>query len=652
VKPWAAGLLAACAWGQAFPPETDRFLKEVWPVMEAAQCRLCHNDNGVATASKLRFPPEGVSEGEIRAFSLRLAALVDNADPEKALLFQKPTARVAHTGGQRIKRGSAGEAALLSWVKYLSSASPSVLALGRVRESGKLPVTVRRLTHSQYNHTVRDLLGDQTQPANSFPNEDFVNGFTNQADGQGISPLQAEAYARAAERLARNAFRGGDARGLLPCKPASTGDSACAAKFIRAFGRRAFRRPLLPGEEARYQKLLLAEAKRTGRFTAGSQLIVEAMLQSPHFLFHLQEGGYRTASRLSYFLWDTMPDEWLLKQAEGGILKTDAGVRTTVEKMLADDRARASMDEFLAQWLRFDRLRGAVRDLKTYPLYSKDLASAMEEETRRLFRHLVWSDGDFREFFSADYTFVSSALAQIYGVQAPKEEFGMTKLPPESGRGGVVGHGSVLTLTSKPADTSPTERGLFVREHFLCQIVPPPPPGVDTTLPALTDEKPMTARQRLDVHLTNEACAACHKLVDPIGFGLEKYDAIGKFRDVETILIHPTSDEMVRRVKNKPTVHKLPIEGKGFVQGMNAEFATPRELGTVLANSPVCQRCVVKQLFRYAVGRPETSADQAFIDGALKKFEGSRWSFRELIIAVANSQPFLGGESYVPERQR
>lgn len=652
MKRLAAGLVAVSAWAQNFPPETDRFLKEVWPAMETAQCRLCHNDNGVATTSKLRFPAEGASTQEIRAFSLRLASLVDNADPEKTLLFQKPTARIAHTGGQRIKRGSADEQALLAWVKYLAAAPPAVLALGRVRESAKLPVTVRRLTHSQYNHTVRDLVGDQTQPASAFPKEDFINGFTNQADGQGVSPLQAEAYARAAERIARNAFRGGDSRGLIPCKPSSPEDAACAATFVRTFGRRAFRRALRPNEEARYLQLLTAEAKRTGDFTAGAQLAVEAMLQSPHFLFHLQDGDYLIASRLSYFLWDTMPDEWLLAAAEAGKLRTPEGVRAAVEKMLEDERAKASMDEFLAQWLRFDRLRAAVRDPKAHPAYSKDISVAMEEETRRLFRHLVWNGGDFREFYSAPYTFISAPLAQLYGLPAPPEEFGRVPLPPESGRAGVLGHGTFLTLTSKPADTSPTERGIFVREHFLCQHVPPPPPGVDTTLPALTDEKPMTGRERLGVHLSNEACASCHRLMDPIGYGLERFDAIGKFRDAEIVTIYPSQDEIKRRVKTKPTSHKLPIDARGFVQGLGLEFSSPRELGIALANNPICQRCVVKQLFRYAMGRMEGPADQPALDEALRKFEASHFNFRELIIAVANSRPFLGGNPDVSERQR
>jgi hypothetical protein len=185
---------------------------------------------------------------------------------------------------------------------------------------------------------------------------------------------------------------------------------------------------------------------------------------------------------------------------------------------------------------------------------------------------------------------------------------------------------------------------LFVREHFLCQQVPPPPPGVDTTLPALTDEKPMAVRQRLDVHLSNAACAACHRLVDPIGFGLEHFDAVGRYRQKEVVTIHPTLDEMQRKVKTKPTEYALEIDPAGVIQGIDgAKFSSPRELGHILAQNAGCQRCVVKQLFRYATGRRETEADQDTISSALEQFRRSQFRFKELIIAIATSRAVLGG---------
>ncbi len=608
------------------------FRAVLWPVLEKAQCRQCHNDNGVASTTRLQFPPEDAAPGDVHHFGRTLRRFVDAANPAQSPLVRKPTNRLSHAGGERIKQGSADEAALLDWARYLATQPADVDEKRGPAASGARPV-LRRLTHSQYNHTVRDLLSDETRPADQFPKEDFVHGFTNQSEGQSISPLLAEAYARAAERLARNAFRH-PAR-MLTCPPSD----ACRDRFIAEFGRRTFRRPLTTREAAAYSKLF----QRESDFTKGAQLVVEAMLQSPNFLFHLEQGDYAIASRLSYFLWDTMPDAALLEAAAAGRLKTKEGVEAQARRMLAADRARASFDEFLAQWLRFDRLRGALRDRIRFPEYSAELVGAMIEETARLFRTLVWEKRNFMGFYNAGYTYLVPELARLYDLPAPTEPWALTTLPAESGRAGILGQATFLTLTSKPADTSPTERGLFIREHFLCQQVPPPPPGVNATLPTVTDEKPQTTRERLSIHLSNPACASCHSLVDPVGFGFEKFDAIGKHREAELVVIAPTADELKTRRKLKPTEYRLPIESKGYLRGLQkAEFASPRELGQVLAAEASCQKCVVKQLFRWASGRHEETADTPEIEAVYQRFRESQFQFQELIIAIATSDSFRG----------
>src|SRR5688572_74267 len=179
----------------------------------------------------------------------------------------------------------------------------------------------------------------------------------------------------------------------------------------------------------------------------------------------------------------------------------------------------------------------------------------------------------------------------------------MVKYPAGSTRAGVLGHASFLTLTGNPNDTSPTGRGLFVREHFLCQSVPPPPPGVDTTLPAVSAEKPMTNKDRLSVHLSNKSCAGCHSLIDPIGFGLEGFDNIGRARDKLTLRIAQERDAVTNQ-QRPPKEFDLPLETAGHIQGIpNSQFAGAKALGTILANDPTCQKCVVKLVFRYATGR-------------------------------------------------
>jgi hypothetical protein len=496
---------------------------------------------------------------------------------------------------------------------------------------------LRRLTHAQYNNTIRDLLGDDSRIADQFPPEDFVNGFKDQFQSQSISPLLAESYSIAAEKLARNTFRAGDTHHLIPCKATGLTDTACRDKFIRAFGKQAFRRPMTADEVNRYARLFTSEARGQKSFLAGARIVVEALLQSPAFLTRAENGAvpastpYETASRLSYFIWNTMPDAALMHSAESGELNSGPGVERIARGMLKDPRAHAAVDEFVSQWLRFDRVLGMVKDRRIFPSYTPEVGLAMTEEPRRLASDLVWSNGDFRKLFSADYTFVNSDLAALYQLPAPAAEFGRVALPENSGRAGVTGQALFLSSTSKPEETSPTARGLFVREQFLCQGVPPPPPGVNTNLPALTKGRPQTNKERLASHTNNESCASCHSLVDPIGFGLEKYDAIGQRREKLKITFFPGHGEK----EEKTETVELNLDAQGFIAGIaNSNFTTPRELGNVLAQSRQCQECVVKQLFRYAAGRRETPNDRRVIEKAYDEFKGSQFQFQELMVSL------------------
>lgn len=514
-------------------------------------------------------------------------------------------------------------------IGLLAILATSLAAAETAPASGHL----RRLTHSQYNNTVRDLLGDQTRPADFFPPEDFLHGFKNQARTQEISPLLAEAYNTAAERLARNAFPGGEDRaGLVPCRPQSPADGACATAFVRTFGQRVFRRPLAEPETNRYTRLLLAQATRSGQFLRGAQFTVEAMLQSPKFLFRVESGPYKAASDLSYFLWDTMPDQELFRAAAAGELNSDDGIRRQSLRLLADPKARQALDEFTSQWLRFDQVLNAVKDRNLYPQFNLQLATAMTEESRRLVADLVWGDKNFMDFFRASYAFINSDLAVLYGLPAPASEFGRVEFPPDSERAGVLGQAAFLAMTSKPGETSPTVRGLFVRDQFLCQQVPDPPPGVNSTLPPVTVAKPMTNRQRLQEHLLNRTCAGCHQLMDPIGFGFERFDAIGQFQKKQAVMVMPPDRKM------RPIRLELEIDPRASISGIpNSDFSSPRDLGQILANSGVCQTCMVKQLFRYVYGRQETDADQPLLASALEVFRKSGFHWKELMVYYATS---------------
>jgi Protein of unknown function (DUF1592)/Protein of unknown function (DUF1588)/Protein of unknown function (DUF1587)/Protein of unknown function (DUF1585)/Protein of unknown function (DUF1595) len=631
------------AWAQETP-----FGSGLHPVLEKAGCRNCHNADGVASGTRLQFPEADTTAQKIEAFGKSLVILVDREQPDASLLANKPTNRIPHAGGERIKQGSPEDATLKAWTHGLTQLSGNDLAAalkyreeeasggGRAVERTDL----RRLTHSQYNHTVRDLLGDQTGPSSQFPTEDFVNGFRNQSRAQSLSPLLIESYSAAAERLARNAFRGGDTHGLIPCKPSA----ACRARFVREFGLKAFRRPLDSAEQKRYETLLSAEKD----FVKGAQLVIEAMLQSSNFLFRLEGTSdpkwkpYATASRLSYAIWDSMPDAELLAAAGRGELATPQGVEKIARRMLDHTRARESLDEFVSQWMRFDRILTAAKDRRKFPAFTRETAVAMTEEARVFVSDLVWNDRNFMDLFTAEYSFMNADLATIYGAPAPAKEFERVSFPAGSERAGVLGQTLFLALTAKPEDSSPTARGLFVREQFLCQHVPDPPPGVNTNLPEITEDKPQTNRDRMSEHATNPTCKTCHSLIDPIGFGLEKFDAVGARRDKFSLLFGAPRGEApadARRVP--PKTVNLEIDSAGFVAGIpDSKFSSPAELGAVLAKSAQCQECVAKQYFRYTTGRMETPADRPVIRKMLEDFRGSQFKFKELMMSLVRLREF------------
>lgn len=612
------GLLVTAAVAGA-----QEFRTTLYPVLEKAGCRACHNSEGVSSATRLQFPEANAPAAKVEAFGRSLIELVDRVNPADSPLRRKPTGRVAHGGGVRIVPGSAGDVAIEQWIARLTKMTGVELSEAlayRKREAAgegyeRERIYLRRLTHHEYNNVVRDLLGDTSQPAQQFPPEDFVNGFKTQYQGQSVSPLLMETYSQAAEKIARNALR----RGSLPAK--------VTPGWVASFGRRAFRRPLRAEELRRYEGLA---AK------GGAQLVAEAMLQSPAFLFRMEdtdEGalkGYAAASRLSFTVWASMPDDALLASAASGEILTAAGAEKQARRLLGDERAKENIDEFTAQWLRFDRVLGTAKDRRRYPKFNREAAVAMTEEARRFVRDLAWSDRSFMELLTDPHGYVSADLAAIYDLPAPAREYERVPFDAKSERAGLLGQALFLASTAKPDDTSPTARGLFVREQLLCQHVPPPPPGVDTNLPVLSEDKPLTNKERLGVHLSSPSCAGCHTLIDPIGFGFEKFDAIGGRREVARIMFSE------RKAKDAPKHVDLPLDTMGYVAGLKAaEFTNPRQLGEVLAKTEICQECIVKQLFRYAVGRFETRADRAAIEALTARFRGSQFRFRELMLSLA-----------------
>lgn len=648
------GLIAATPRAQSLPDPVF-FQTQVFPILEAAKCGGCHSPSGVASATRLHFPEKDATASQIQAFGLSLFSLVNQTDASQSILLTKPTNVIRHTGGVRIKPGSPDEQILTKWIGSLASASGATIAaaiktLGETETQVVPKQLVRRLTHAQYDNTARDLLGDYSRPAQRFPPEDYVDGFKNQLTAQDMPPLLVETYSTAAERLALNAFRVGDINGLIPCKPASSSDAKCRDAFVRKFGQRAFRRPLRQDEVQRYSAVFAEQARVTRRFNEGARVVVEAMLQSPNFLFHVEAGpdgqstDYDVASRLSYLLWNTMPDDELFAAAEKGELRTPEGRERAARRMLENQaRARQALDQFFEEWLRFDRVVNAVKS-RGFGMFTPELGAAMAEETRTLLHHLVWSDRNFMEALTADYSFLTSELASLYEVPAPEGQFEMVKFLADSQRAGILGQGTFLASTAGPTDTSPTARGIFVRERLLCQHVPPPPPGVITTLPdPLVDQPPKGRRQLMNEHVVNPTCASCHRLMDPIGFGFEHFDAVGKWREHEMIRMPRKPGEDGAGVgRGGPPPVPVEINAQGEIAGLpNSTFSGARELGAILAQSPVCQECIVRQMFRYSYGRLETAADEKTIDALFERFKTSGFRFKNLLMALVQSPEFL-----------
>ena len=491
---------------------------------------------------------------------------------------------------------------------------------------------------------MRDLLGDHTAPANQFPPDDFVNGFKNQYEAQNLSPLLEEAYSDAAEHLAANAFRNGDTQSfdsLRAFRPMPR-RHLFASSERRPSGDRSTAQEIAP--------LCRVVCQASADFVKGAQLVVEAMLQSPNFLFRLDATPnpalrpYATASRLSYALWDTMPDDALAgcggARRSGYARGRDEGRR----RMLRDPRAHQALDEFVSQWLRFDRILTATRDRRRYPQFNRETAVAMTQEARLFIGDLVWNDRNFMDAFTANYGFVNADLAAIYGVPAPAREFDRVTFPADSERAGLLGQALFLALTSKPEDASLTGRGLFVREQFLCQHVPPPPAGVNTNLPPSTEAHPQTNRDRMSEHVTNPTCASCHRLIDPIGFGLEKFDAIGARREEFKLTFFNMGHGGGGR-RTPPKSVMLPIDTQGHGRGHSRIRLSPRRASWARSwpRAPQCQECMVKQYFRYVdgphgnAGGPSGDLDRIFQD-----FQEFEFSFQRADV-VDDSLPGISG---------
>jgi len=498
----------------------------------------------------------------------------------------------------------------LAQIKYLAARDPG-------------PFVIRRLTKVEYGNTLHDLLGVNADIAKELPDEVPGEGYLNS-----LSPMQTEQYLGIANAALQKMPAGVQKR-LFGDKNADVRETA------RKLARTAYRRPPTDDELNVLVKVFeLGTANKLQRIAA-LRLMLKAVLVSPQFLFITPSkdapkgekivplDDYQLASRLSYLLWATMPDAELSKLADEGKLRDPAVLKTQTKRLLADKRARALFDGFGAQWLGTAELKDKTFDAAKFPEMTPELRAAMYDEARLFFDSIVRENRSVVSFVNSDYTFLNGTLAKIYGLEKQITGSAMQKVKlTDANRGGILAMPGVLATTSFATRTSAVKRGVWVLEQVLGQRVPPAPPNV----PGLEkqDQKKvagLTLRQRTELHRTNAVCANCHKILDPIGFGLENFDAIGRWRD---------KDESGG-----------PIDAIGELPG-GKRFSSPKELKALIAARETdLTRNLTEKLLAYALCRQLDGYDHIIVDQMLQTIAKDGHKMQTLISEIVTSYPFL-----------
>lgn len=421
-------------------------------------------------------------------------------------------------------------------------------------------------------------------------------------------------------------------RRIVTARPEPNANVATAARqVVQPLAERALRRPATDEELARLTGLVQLAVDSGDTYERGVQLALQALLVSPSFLFLVERdpvgvapgaayalGDFELASRLSYFLWSSLPDEELRRDAAAGALREPERLAAQVSRMLGDDKATALAENFAGQWLQIRNLETIAPDLKQFPHFDGPLRTAMRRETELCFNHVMRENRSVLELLSADYTFVNEPLAKHYGIDPiTGDEFRQVSTAGTP-RGGVLTQAAVLAVTSNPTRTSPVKRGRWVLEQILGAPAPPPPEAV------MLDDSPQAAaaaslRQRLEVHRANAECAVCHNRMDPLGFGLENFDAVGAWRDSDG---------------------EFPIDASGTLPG-GTRFTGPMELKAILrGRSDEFRRCLAEKMLTYALGRGLETPDHCAVDDICQKLADDGDRFHSLVLNIVRSRPF------------
>jgi len=518
--------------------------------------------------------------------------------------------------------------------------------------------TIRRLNRAEYNNTIRDLTGLDLRPADNFPADDTGHGFDNNGDVLSLPPLLLEKYLAAAEYAVEAAFRDAATRQRLlnppsdavplsyrkityperdhvrnrlvlskddlPASDPIDQERQRAYSILMAFADRAYRRPATHDEVTRLLRFVEETLRNGEGIEPGIRVAFQAILCSPQFLFRIEsstsaEGrvnDFELATRLSYFLWSSCPDEELFADAVRGTLRRGNNLARQVERMLRSPKANALAENFAGQWFQTRGLKEFTPDPTWFPDFDELLRAAMIRETELFFAAIVREDRSVLDFLDGDYTFVNERLARHYGLEGVRgSEFRKVSLAGTPRRG-VITHASVLAVTSNPTRTSPVKRGRWILDNILGTPRPAPPPGVEQLKETLVGT---TLRQRMEQHRANPNCAACHAAMDPLGFGLESFDAIGAWR---------THDG------------GLPVDPSGTLPD-GRTFAGAAGLRSVLLERrEAFARCLTEKLLTYALGRGLDRRDWHAVTDITRKLIANEYRFSALVLALVHSTPF------------
>jgi hypothetical protein len=494
-------------------------------------------------------------------------------------------------------------------------------------------VTLRRLNRAEYNNTIRDLVGVDFRPGDDFPSDDVGYGFDNIGDVLSLPPLLMEKYLAAAEKVVDRAFAGPAARKRIMTVPFENEEAA--RRILRGFAERAYRRPVNEEELRRLLRFVELAQKNGDGFETGIKLALQAVLVSPHFLFLVELdrrpndprsvrdlNDFELASRLSYFLWSSMPDDELFRLARERALRKGGVLEAQVRRMLKDSRARALTDNFAGQWLQTRNLKGFAPDPGLFPAFDEKLRAAMRKETELFFECVVREDRSVLDFIDSDFTFLNERLAKHYGIPGVQgDELRKVTLTgaARAARGGVLTQATVLAVTSNPTRTSPVKRGKWILENVLGTPPPPPPPGVEELQEGKDVELKGSLRQRMEQHRADPSCASCHQRMDPLGFGFENFDAVGAWRDKEG---------------------KHAIDPSGVLPN-GQSFKGPAELKAILkGRSDAFARCLAEKMLTYALGRGVERSDRCAVDEIARNLAREQYKFSALVLQIVKSDPF------------